>query len=719
MEQTERVALSSILLKEGKLVEEDFLRATGIKLAMLSLDGELLGFSGEDQGICALIKGTKEGHARCTECYQQVLAKQNGRRKPAIATCHAGLSFFHAPVRLSGPPVAVLLGRHVLTDSKQLRSVVSNATALGLSQKKVMSAVRAIPVWRKEQLLAVANLLLNQVEALIHKDMQQEALNRRLKEITNLYQASKSFSPTMDFEALMETVLDWALKITPADGGSIMLVDPVTQELTMHAARGVSAGGRQSRIKVGTGIAGWVAKEGKPLLLHGGVKDRRFRSLAPRAVIRSAMSVPLVAEGRVVGVLNVNNTSSRPLFDEDDLKVMKLFAERASIAIENARLYDVSNSRIEELTNLNELGKDLSSTLEIEEIIGLVFDMLTRSIDFSATGILVTDFEPKLYCALREKFSGTELLRLERAAVKSLTRFSAPKVRDVDVDIIRGRPHFKAEDASRRDVNSILCLPLKLQKKCLGLIFVASFDVEAFTVDNLRTLSTLSSQVAVSLENARLYQNLRNNYTKTIAALSATIDAKDHYTRGHSDRVMEFALEIGQELDLDEDELQTLHFAGLLHDIGKIGVAEEILLKPGALSDEEFAAVRLHSNIGAGIIEQIDFLHHVIPTILHHHERYEGGGYPDGLQGREIPFLARILSVADSFEAMTSKRAYRDALNTAQAIAELRRCAGSQFDPVVVDAFMAVLERHFGKGLVETSVADIEMEAHPSPKQMS
>jgi putative nucleotidyltransferase with HDIG domain len=195
--------------------------------------------------------------------------------------------------------------------------------------------------------------------------------------------------------------------------------------------------------------------------------------------------------------------------------------------------------------------------------------------------------------------------------------------------------------------------------------------------------------------NERLEDSLRDleeHSVGTLQALTSAVDAKDSYTARHSLGVTDYAVAAGRHLGLDDVQIASLERAALLHDIGKIGTAEAILLKPRQLTREEYLAVQEHSDMGASIIESIPFLKDLVPIVRHHHERWDGGGYPDGLSGENIPRLARVLSVADAYDAMTSDRPYRRAMKVGAAREELERGVGTQFDPAVVTAFVACIE---------------------------
>jgi putative nucleotidyltransferase with HDIG domain len=205
-------------------------------------------------------------------------------------------------------------------------------------------------------------------------------------------------------------------------------------------------------------------------------------------------------------------------------------------------------------------------------------------------------------------------------------------------------------------------------------------------------ITTLANQASIAIENAQLYEELQDYFTDTIRALIAAVEAKDTYTYGHSSRVTKYSLLIADQLDIDPVEKRRLEYLALLHDIGKIGIDEKILRKDAKLNDDEWEIIRNHTVIGSSIIKPIKFLPSGEKIIRHHHERFSGGGYPDGLRGEDIPLFSRIIAVADSFDAMTSLRPYRGTLVAKDAIAELRRCAGEQFDPALVDIFINAYE---------------------------
>ena len=192
-------------------------------------------------------------------------------------------------------------------------------------------------------------------------------------------------------------------------------------------------------------------------------------------------------------------------------------------------------------------------------------------------------------------------------------------------------------------------------------------------------------------------EKLEKAYLDMVETLRFTVEAKDSYTRGHSDRVAEYSILIGEKVGLPEEQIKLLKIGGLFHDIGKIGIPDSILLKPEKLTDDEYSEIKNHPSIGAHILGSAEAFKNIEPIVKHHHEKFDGKGYPSGLQGEGIPYLARIAAIADTFDAMTSKRSYRNALDMQIVKDEIERCKGTQFDPQLSDVFLDILENDFDK----------------------
>jgi HD-GYP domain-containing protein (c-di-GMP phosphodiesterase class II) len=246
--------------------------------------------------------------------------------------------------------------------------------------------------------------------------------------------------------------------------------------------------------------------------------------------------------------------------------------------------------------------------------------------------------------------------------------------------------------------HSTICTPIIHLRKKVGAILISNkMNGKKFSSDDLIILNNLAAQTAIAMENAMLRENIENTYLETISALAIAVESKDKYTKGHSLRVGKIASSIAREMGLGKQEIEEIEYAATLHDIGKIGIMDSILHK-GKLSPEEFEIIKKHPEIGENIIRPVASLNRLCPILRHHHERVDGNGYPDSLTKEEIPLASRILFVADAFDAMTSNRPYRKALCREEAIEELQRNAGYQFDRDIVENFMNCFQQpHFSQ----------------------
>jgi putative nucleotidyltransferase with HDIG domain len=245
------------------------------------------------------------------------------------------------------------------------------------------------------------------------------------------------------------------------------------------------------------------------------------------------------------------------------------------------------------------------------------------------------------------------------------------------------------EDVSPASIWLLDCRWTFFNYVTLGVLGIALAEV--FVKVGTVGIAFLVVPLLVARQDFEVYMNLQDVYMKTVGSLVTAIEAKDSYTKGHSERVARYAESVARELGWSEDRVQTIRYAALLHDVGKIGIAKKILGKAGKLSEEEFKVVKDHPDLGARIIKEIQFLEDVIPAVIHHHESLDGSGYLEGLVGDSIPLEARIMAVADSYDAMTSARPYRPALNIETAAKELVACSGTQFDQNVVQALLKSL----------------------------
>jgi|GEM_PF-1022494 len=292
--------------------------------------------------------------------------------------------------------------------------------------------------------------------------------------------------------------------------------------------------------------------------------------------------------------------------------------------------------------------------------------------------------------------------------MRAITDSLALICEDVQLD-----PRFSASDSVQsQGIRSAMCVPVRSAAQQIGAIYVDHLSaIREFHEHELELLAAIGRQAGLAIERSRVYEDMESLFYSCVRALVTAIEAKDAYTFGHSERVAGFATAIAGEMDLDESTLTAVRLGALLHDVGKIGVPEHILTKPAALTDAEFEIIRSHPSRGADILGHIQNIPDVVAAVRWHHEKWNGFGYPDGLRTDDIPMTARIVSVADAFDAMTSHRSYRDNLTANGAIKELLRCAGDQFNPEICEIAARLV--HEGKilALDEPCIRDVRIQA--------
>lgn len=341
-------------------------------------------------------------------------------------------------------------------------------------------------------------------------------------------------------------------------------------------------------------------------------------------------------------------------------------------------------ARIDELTALYEVSKTITSSANLDKMLRLI----TRKIrDITKSDICMIHLVEKEGLVLKASCGiGKRNRAMNGQSVLN---------NGIIARAIRTKKVIKIDGTTKgRFLNSLLVVPLVAKEEAIGTLTCYCKKSCAYTKENEEEVLLFANQAAAAVRNARLFEEIRMNYLNTMKLLASIIDAKDTYTEYHSERVMKAALGIANIMGLSDKQKSVVRYASLLHDIGKIGVDISILKKPGLLSKKEWVKMKSHPVIAANIIKKAGFLDDLVPAILYHHVKYSGGGYPvTKKKGRAIPIEARILAVADAYEAMRSDRPYRKRLSMDQTAAEFKRCSGTQFDPKIVKAFFKYSER--------------------------
>lgn len=351
---------------------------------------------------------------------------------------------------------------------------------------------------------------------------------------------------------------------------------------------------------------------------------------------------------------------------------------------------------------LYKIERDISDKLKLEDVLKLVVARVSSILNVKICSILlINDNTGKLSIESAKGVEQEILRETELEVGNKISGWVVKHNRPILVKNIEKDTRFAKRSEEKYYNKSLMSVPLTIRDKVIGVLNVNNKKTrEVFNGEDFRLLKELAAQVAIVIENARLYKSLSKLYMRTIMTLAATIDARDHYTRKHSEMVAKYAVAIAEAMKLPPERVELIRQACHLHDIGKIGVHDFILLKPDKLTDEEWKEIKLHSVKGAEILAPlVVFLDGVIDMVKQHHERYDGKGYPSHYRDGEIDIGARIMAVADAFDAMLSERPYRKAYSTEKAIEELRENSGTQFDPKIVKTFLEVLNK--GTGLIQ------------------
>ncbi len=377
----------------------------------------------------------------------------------------------------------------------------------------------------------------------------------------------------------------------------------------------------------------------------------------------------------------------KPFKVEEIVHVVQRGLEKRRLSAENLRL--------REALSLYKVTEAIAASLSLEEVVATLVDSALTEIRADLVGVWLAQegryFQrllracPKLEALLEPT---EDLGELDAEAVRERLRSGAPLLEHGAraLELFARRPS--------RPVSSLCVVPLRMRDRLLGFATMVSLTTsKRFDEGQRKMLSIIASRAAAAIENAKLYEDLQATFQQTIQSLARTIDKMDRYTAGHSERVARYAVTLARWLGLDEQTIEIVRHSALMHDIGKIGCVMN-LNKPGKLTQEEYEVFKRHPVYGRDILDPIKFLAPVLPGVYLHHERWDGRGYPLGMKGAEIPLVARIIAVADTYDAMTTDRAYRRALPHEVTLTEIQRCSGSQFDPDLAGNFVERIEQH-------------------------
>lgn len=538
-------------------------------------------------------------------------------------------------------------------------------------------------------------LVATQTAMALEKARHSQQAARRLDELILLNDVIVAANSEVSLALVLKSVTAEVGALLNSQDVQIYFTDSNSTKVELRAA--LRENTRTSNFDWGKAVANWVIRSRQPQLIQDLSRDTRFNANGDPA--RSCLGAPMTIEERVIGVIAVAHPEPNT-FDTNDLRLLTTLGGQIAAAIERARLLDETGKRLAEISAMFEFSNKLRTATNEPRMLEVVVEDAVSVLQGSGGSIqlLSPDGQTLTVAAVQN------MRHLGISVPKSVGGLSweahatgeSFAVEDVTLDPRANMPEVFDE------MHGGIVAPMRTPSGVLGTLFVGFQERGAPGASKLRLATTIANLAAQALQRMRLNEqtleqaaslssalgDLEESYQATLLALSAALDARDRETEGHSQRVTKWALRIGRQLKLSEAELTNLERGALLHDVGKIGISDNILLKAGPLTKHERLLMNQHPQLGYNMLREIPFLRPALPVVLHHQEMYDGSGYPAGLRGEEIPLAARIFAVADTYDAMTSTRPYRDAMKHEDAIAEIMRCRGSQFDPRVVNAFL-------------------------------
>ncbi len=531
---------------------------------------------------------------------------------------------------------------------------------------------------------------------------QTEELRKSNLELERLYQASNSLltGTVMELGEMARNIIDIAGREFGQSNSCIFFVQDESKDVVCLAAAGPYAHRVMEKTMRcdGPELVAETIRTGQTYNVADFQKTREHVSTWREA--RSELSIPLKVGKKVIGVIDVHSFKPRA-FSKDDERLMSTFSERAALALENCRLYSQTERRLKQIAGLRSIDLSICRGAEIPMTLGIVLDLLMELLGFDAADILMLDAEDKELNLVAERgFKHPTSKHLEHSPGGDLAWQVVQERRGVQVPDLQAYSSIiqKGGDGEEEKFSTYLGIPLIAKGRVRGVLEVYHRKPLFLGRDLQGFLEMLADQAAIAIENTELFDHLQKTnaelglaYDNTLEGWVAALELRDKETEGHTRRVINRVLQLGRALKVKESDIPHLYRGALLHDIGKMGVPDNVVLKPGPLTEEEWTIMRMHPIYAHNMLSSIEYLRHSLDIPFRHHDKWDGSGYPDGLKGDQIPLFARIFAVVDVWDALTSDRVYRKAWNEQDAIQYIRDQSGRHFDPEVVNAFLEIM----------------------------
>ena len=494
---------------------------------------------------------------------------------------------------------------------------------------------------------------------------------------------------------LLDSTVKSAIKLTGSEGGFSIFLDRKRQRVTLSNLTSEDEGKTSVFYPpISAEITLWVNNFHQPRLINESDKSLYWvLKQKTEFDIDSVLCAPFKVRGKVLGLTGLIAQQGSRELDNRDIELLVLLNERSAAKSENLLQLKSFNDHQGKLDSLLEVESLMKVDLSLKDVFYNALQVALDLTEAQASSLLMVDRENQELVfeeATGEKSKG--LIKTRIPLDKGIAGWVALSGKSLLIPDARRDHRFfkKIDDTTGFETRSIICVPLKKEENIIGVVEVINKkNGRSFTERDTQLLTIIAHQTVRSFENIQLYGDLKSLILETINAFVVAIDAKAPYADGHSERVMNLSLLIAEEMGLSGQEKEDVKLAALLHDVGKIGLDEDIIKKPSHLTDDEYTKMKEHPVIGCDLIKQIDQLGSIMPGIAQHHENYDGSGYPQGLKGEEISLMARIIRVAEAYDAMNIDWPYSKSLGEESALEAITATAETQFDPEVVQAFIA------------------------------
>ena len=531
--------------------------------------------------------------------------------------------------------------------------------------------------------------------------LQQQKLAIYTKQLETLNIVTAALSTSLELNEVLSLILDKINDVIPIDSASLFLYDH-KNNLRIVADRGITPSQKDDIHSQNNPFLNKIKQTGKPLIINSIKDEPQFFEFGPISNIESWIGLPLSVRGRIIGFLTLDKFEPNA-FSSEDLDLSVSFASQAAQAIDNARQLQETSRLLNQMDALRKIDQSIISSGNLDDTLEILLEQITNQLAIDAVVILKYDPKSNKLNYLKSKGLKTNALKYSSVLLgESLAGESAKQEKYITISGLDkiNQKFSKSPGFPNEKFVSYHCVPLISKGRLMGVVELFHRSSTNNTDEWIKYLHMLAGQTAIAIDDAMLFENLETSnkkilkaYDETIEGWATALELRDMETEGHSRRVTDLTIELAQKLGInDKDELLNIRYGALLHDIGKIGVPDNILNKPGKLTEEEWETMKMHPTLAFKWFSSIEYLKPALTIPYCHHERWDGTGYPRGLKAEEIPFAARIFAVIDVWDALLSDRPYRKAWTKEDTLKHIQNESGKHFDPRVVEEFLKCIQ---------------------------